>query len=251
MYIDIIARGPVTALGCLVSVASLALGQFFLSLYQTATDCAANSKTGAACGVDIFETALAGVISAGAAAGAVYVGLVSPTPRDTDQAIFTVDGQTVDWYEGMRSHRYGANRTSDNPAVVAWQHNSSAPIQTYYSYMQDDHLVMRHDTGLDIPHPKGKRATCRAFLDMTLYGDELRAGELQRQPTLADLTGLSQAILNKFAYGGYESGCLLLAADEGDYFAQVDFGGSCSEDLPEPKNCNNYSYNDYLYKLTT
>ncbi|CVL09145.1 uncharacterized protein FMAN_15425 [Fusarium mangiferae] len=104
---------------------------------------------------------LSGIIAIGAAAGATYVGLVSPTPRDIAAnaalPIFRVDGQSINWHDGMASHGFGWNRTAADPAVVEWQHNHTAPVQTYYTFAQGEKLYLRHDTGLDLAIGDGKK----------------------------------------------------------------------------------------------
>jgi hypothetical protein len=154
------ARGPISALTILVSTATFSASAFFAALRNTALDCPRHSATNAACGVDILTDLVTFIAAAGATAGATFIGLTSPTPRD--YPAFRVDGVDVDWYENANSHRHGLNRTIDNPAIVEWQFNHTSPIQKYITYEKDGYLHKRLDTRVDTPDPSGKRALCRA-----------------------------------------------------------------------------------------
>ncbi|KAI3585695.1 hypothetical protein IWW34DRAFT_841440 [Fusarium oxysporum f. sp. albedinis] len=129
------ARGPISALTILVSTATFSASAFFAALRNTALDCPRHSATNAACGVDILTDLVTFIAAAGATAGATFIGLTSPTPRD--YPVFRVDGVDVDWYENANSHRHGLNRTIDNPAIVEWQFNHTSPIQKYITYEKD------------------------------------------------------------------------------------------------------------------
>lgn len=85
--------GPVTALRILVTISVFSAGFFFVTIHNTAIDCAHGSATHAACAVDILTGLITAIVSSGAAAGAMFVGLASPTPRSP--LVCRVDGELV------------------------------------------------------------------------------------------------------------------------------------------------------------
>lgn len=187
MIINALApRGPVTALGILVTVAVFSGGSFFLAIRNTAIDCAKGSATHAACGVDLMTSIVTALAATGTAAGAVFIGLSSPTPRSP--LIFEVDGQPTDWFQGAYYHKYGLNRTIDNAATVEWQYNATSAAQKYTTYEKDGYLHMVHDTGVDVIDPSGKRGLCRAYYHTLVYGDTLRTSAFDTAPTNVDCT---------------------------------------------------------------
>lgn len=94
MFIPVLlaARGPITALTILVSTATFSAGAFFIALRNTALDCPRHSATNAACGVDILTDLVTFIAAAGATVGATFIGLTTPTPRDSP--VFRVDLNT-------------------------------------------------------------------------------------------------------------------------------------------------------------
>lgn len=181
------ARGPITALTILISTATFATGAFFVALRNTALDCQKGSATNAACGVDVLTDLVTLIVGVGASVGATYVGLTFPTPRSATPPVFRIDGVDVDWYEHANEQRHGLNRTIDNPAVIEWQMNHTAPIQKYITYQKDGYLVKRHDSGIDMPDPSGKReAMCRAYYDTRFWSDDLRSWEFRSTPSAND-----------------------------------------------------------------
>ncbi|KAI1029089.1 hypothetical protein LB504_012952 [Fusarium proliferatum] len=246
MFIPVLlaARGPITALTILVSTATFSAGAFFIALRNTALDCPRHSVTNAACGVDILTDLVTFIAAAGATAGATFIGLSSPTPRDSP--VFRVDGVDVDWYENANSHRHGLNRTIDNPAVVEWQFNHTSPIQKYITYEKDGYLHKRLDTGVDIPDPSGKRALCRAYYDTRFWSDDLRTWEYRTTPAASVWADIGEDLFFQFANREWKAGCVWFrgtkAATGGIYEASFELGASCSQEEPAYLDCGSASY---------
>ncbi|KAF5650050.1 hypothetical protein F52700_489 [Fusarium sp. NRRL 52700] len=238
------ARGPITALTILVSTATFSAGAFFVSLRNTALDCPRHSATNEACGVDILTDLVTFIAAAGATAGATFIGLTSPTPRDSP--VFRVDGVDVDWYENANSHQHGLNRTIDNPAVVEWQFNHTSPIQKYITYEKDGYLHKRLDTGVDIPDPSGKRAYCRAYYNTRFWSDDLRSWEYRSTPTAYDWHTIGKNLFDEFANQKWKAGCVWFqgnkAANGDTYEASFELGASCSHQEPAYLNCGKAHY---------
>lgn len=246
MHLNLLVRGPVTAITALLAVATFSSGVFFIALRNTALDCAAGSSTGAACGVDILETVMAAVMGIGAAAGASAIGFTTPTPRRST-AVFRVDGVDVDWASGVSDHKFGVNRTIDNPAYVEWQHNATSGVHRHKTYTKDEHLVMRHDTGFMVPAGR-KRVLCKAYFDVSILTDELRSNIYASVPTRDEYYLIASDLFYWYGDHKYESGCVFLAPTIGDPSAIFRLGASCEETDPHPGNCAN---GDYSYKLVT
>ncbi|RBR20233.1 hypothetical protein FVER53590_09942 [Fusarium verticillioides] len=239
------ARGPITALTILVSTATFSAGAFFVALRNTALDCPRHSATNAACGVDILTDLVTFIAAAGATAGATFIGLTTPTPRDSP--VFRVDGVDVDWYENANSHRHGLNRTIDNPAVVEWQFNHTSPIQKYITYEKNGYLHKRLDTGVDIPDPSGKRAMCRAYYDTRFWSNDLRSWEYRTTPSASVWADIGEDLFYQFVNREWKAGCVWFrgnkAASGGIYEASFELGASCSQEEPAYLNCGKANYN--------
>ncbi|KAF1922304.1 uncharacterized protein M421DRAFT_427052 [Didymella exigua CBS 183.55] len=257
MVAVLLTRGPATAIALLTAVASLTGGVFFTALRNSVIDCSSGSSTHKACLVSVVETTFSALITVGAAGGAIFIGLTSPTPRDLSgaSALFRLDGQDIDWHEGMGSHRFGLNRTLADPAVVEYQLNSTSHVAKYLSYQTEEgHLVMRHDTGIDVAHGLLKRGTCRAYIDTVIFGDDLRASELASAIPAAQYEAGATALVDHMINFQKDYGCIELQALSGatatGNAARLAFGASCSHSIPNTPNCRTADYNLILAKMT-
>ncbi|KAF5598632.1 hypothetical protein FPCIR_2929 [Fusarium pseudocircinatum] len=167
------------------------------------------------------------IAAAGATAGATFIGLTTPTPRDTP--VFRVDGVNVDWYENANPHRHGLNRTK------------------YITYEKDGYLHKRFDTGVDILDPSGKRTLCRAYYDTRFWSNDLRNWEDRTTPDASVWADIGEDLFYQFVNREWKAGCVWFrgnkAASGGIYEASFELGASCSQEEPAYLNCGKANYN--------